>query len=265
MKPYLLPLLLVLPLAAGCGSTRQLLGSALVSTEDEIALGQQVAAQVEEQHRLHPDQALQRYVRNIALDLARHSTSDRPGITYHIKVIDDPKQVNAFAVPGGFLYVYSGLLLAAANEAELAGVMAHEIGHIVGRHSANQLATQYGLEIFTTLVLGQDAAELGKIAADFGKAGALANFSRDDELQADKFGVKYLLACGYDPRGLLTFFEKLQALEAGRPSDLEAFFATHPPTGERIRRIERLVQRAGNPTGDEHEARFLRATAGLRR
>ncbi|NKB70923.1 MAG: M48 family metalloprotease [Candidatus Latescibacteria bacterium] len=264
MKIFL-PLLLAFQLVTGCTSTRQFLGTTLISTEDEIALGQKVAAQVEQQHRMHPDPALQRYVRNIALDLARYSEADRPGITYHIKVIDDPKQVNAFAVPGGYLYVYTGLLLAAANEAEVAGVMAHEIGHIVGRHSANQLATQHGIDIFTTLILGEDPAALGQIAAQFGTAGALADFSRDDELESDKFGVKYLIACGYDPRGLLSFFEKLKAMEGGRPSDLEAFFSTHPPTDERIRRIERLVEKAGNPTGDKHQARFLRATAGLRR
>ena len=125
-------------------------------------------------------------------------------------MLDDPKEINAFAVLGGYLYVYSGLLLIAEDEAEIAGVLAHEIGHIVGRHSANQLAARFGMELLAALALGEDLQLLGQIASQLGSA----RFSRDDEREADTFGVRYAIAAGYDPRGLLRFFEKLKKLEA---------------------------------------------------
>jgi len=180
-------------------------------------------------------------------------------------VLDNPNQINAFALPAGFLYVYTGLLLAADNEAELAGILAHEIGHVVGRHSANQLATQLGLNILVSLALGENSEELASLAAQAGTSGALARFSRDDEREADAFGVKYTIAAGYDPRGLLTFFEKLKKLEGRRQSGLESLLSSHPATQERIDRIDRMIQKAGNPAGTTRRDRFLEATASLRR
>ena len=107
--------------------------------------------------------------------------------------------------------------------------------------------------------------ELASLAAEVGKTGALARFSRDDEREADAFGVKYTIAAGYDPRGLLTFFEKLKKLEGGPQQGMEALLSTHPATGERIDRIDRMIERAGNPVGVTRRERFIEATAALRR
>ena len=262
MRHYVFTALLIF---AGCAAVRQQLGSVLVPLQTEVELGDKIAAQIEEQEKIHSDRRLQTYIRQLAAPLIRHSMEDRPEITYHITVLDNPEQVNAFAVPGGHLYVYTGLLLVAANEAEVAGILAHEIGHVVGRHSANQLATQYGLGILASLALGENPEEVGKMASEWIGSGALARFSRDDEREADKFGVKYTIAAGYDPRGLLTFFQKMKKMEGRRRSELDNLLASHPATEERIRRIEKMIAAAGSPGGRTEAQRYLQKTAVLRR
>ena len=247
-------------LSSGCATIRRGLGDVLISDKTEIELGTKVSAELEAEHRLHSNRRLQSYVQRITEALLPPALEDRPGIEYHVKVFDDPEQVNAFAVLGGFLYVYSGLLMVAEDESEVAGVLAHEIGHIVGRHSANQAAARFGIEYLISLVLGE-GTRLGKLTSYLSGA----RFSRDDEREADTFGVRYAIAAGYDPRGLLRFFEKLKALEGRRPSSLEKLFASHPPTGERIRRIERLIDQYGTGEGQRYRTRFMRETAVLRR
>lgn len=258
------PLILVLTLAS-CAILREQLGLALVSQETELALGKKLSVQVEKKEKPLADPKVQAYVRQVVAPIAQRSLLDRPGIEYTVTVIDDPKQINAFAIPGGYVYVYSGLLKAAANEAELAGVMAHEIGHVVGRHSANQLAAQYGIEMLTQMALGEDAGKLGEMAASLAGAGAMARFSRDDERDADGYGFKYMTACGYDPRALLTFFTKLEQLEKSRPSDLERLFASHPPTPERITRIEQMIAKAGVTGGKLDQEKYQKGVASLKR
>ena len=264
MRIAAFPLILALSLS-DCAAVRQQLGLALVSEQTETDLGRKLAAQVEQQEKPLADARVQAYVRQVVAPIAQQSFRDRPGVEYQVTVIDDPKQINAFAIPGGYVYVYSGLLKAAGNEAELAGVMAHEIGHVVGRHSANQLAAQYGIELLTQLALGEEGGQLREMAAGLAGAGAMARFSRDDEREADEYGFKYLAACGYDPRALLTFFTKLEQLEKSRPSDLERLFATHPPTPERIALIERMIAKAGASGGKLEKDKFLKGTASLRR
>ena len=258
-RSLLILLIATCALPSGCDTSRRVLGYVL--DETEIGLGTQLAAQIEEEQRLHSNRRLQSYIQRIAEAMIPFALEDRPGIEYHIKVIDAPEEINAFAVPGGFIYVYSGLLLVAEDEAEIAGVLAHEIGHIVGRHSINQLAARFGMSLLISLTLGEDLELLGQIGASL----ASARFSRDDEREADTFGVRYAIAAGYDPRGLLRFFEKLKKLKGRRPSSLEKLFASHPPTDERIRRIERLIDQYGASGGQRYQARFERETAVLRR
>ena len=267
--PHSLPRLLTLATLclhlAACTAVRQQLGQSLVSTETEIALGEKFAAQTEEREKILQDSHIQAYVRQLAQPLVEQGAMDRPEITYRITVLDNPGQINAFAIPGGHIYVYTGLLLAAENEAELAGVLAHEIGHVVGRHSANQLATQMGLQVLTEVALGQEPEELAGEIATWANVGALSRFSRDDERESDTYAVAYLSAAGYDPRGLLTFFAKLRQLEAGKRSGLENLLASHPPTDERIKRLEKLIAKAGNPGGLSNAQRYRDNTASLRR
>ncbi len=282
-------------LSSGCATVRRDLGRTLVPDQIEFQLGAQVAAQIEQDQRVHPSAPLQAYVQRVAEALLKAPHADgladersfargrtdgpegseyaqsisnaaplnlptRSGVRYRVKVLDDPKQVNAFAVIGGYLYVYSGLLLAMEDEAELAGVLAHEIGHIVGRHSVNQLVGRFGLDVLKELAFGKDPHQIGQLAAQL----ASTRFSRDDERQADAFGVRYAIAAGYDPHGLLRFFAKLKKLEAHRRSDLARLFASHPPTDERIRRIEHLIDQYGASGGQNYRARFVRETAVLR-
>ncbi len=244
---------------AGCSAVRQTLGMSLVPVETEIKLGRELAAQIESQQRLLPDEAIQQYVNDIALPLLLASRADRSDLRYHIAVLDDPKQVNAFALPGGFIYVYSGLLLFAHNEAEVAGVLAHEIGHVVGRHSANSLATQMGMGALLSLALGQAQDELAEAAAQMAGAGTLAAFSRKDEREADRYGVAYTVAAGYHPRGLVTFFTRLMHAEGGSSSyrtSYEVLMSSHPATSERIRDVERLIASTGVTSGRTEQERF---------
>lgn len=242
---------------SGCAAVQQGLGLALLPEETEIELGQQLAAEVEQQQALLDDEEVQAYVASIAAPLVAASQRDRGGIEYRVRVLDDAKQVNAFALPGGPIFVYSGLLLLAENEAEVAGVLAHEIGHVVARHSANRLATQMGISLLASIALGEEPGELARLAADLAGAGAMAAFSREDERESDKYGVAYTMAAGYDPRGLVTFFGKLLKLEGGaHRSTFEGLLASHPATQERIADLEKRIARAGDPGGRLEEDRY---------
>lgn len=284
-RTLLVLLIATCALSSGCVTVRRELGYALISDKTELELGTRLAAQIEQAERVHASAQLQSYVQRVTADLVQASRAhgpdaqrtdgpegseyaqrdahlrDRPGIRYRVKVLDDPQQVNAFAVPGGYLYVYSGLLLVLEDEAELAGVLAHEIGHIVGRHSANQLAARLGMDILTRLALGEDPHRIGQIATQLSSA----RFSRDDEREADAFGVRYAIAAGYDPHGLLRFFARLKKLKTRRSSDIEKLFTSHPPTSERIRLIEDLIDQYGAPEGQHYRTRFVRETAVVRR
>ncbi len=248
-----------------CTTVRYQLGQVLISDETEYALGAQLAAHIDSTQTKVSDVQLQRYIEEIAAPLVERAQSDRPGVSYRFTVLDDPNQVNAFAAPGGFLYVYSGLLIAAEDEAELAGVLAHEIGHIVGRHSANQLAAQFGLQLVTAIALGEQASEYALQVAQMATQLGQARFSRDDERQADRYGLRYVIDSGYDANGLLRFFEKLKALDGGQRSQVEHLFASHPATDERLRDLEERIARAGAATGRSNAQRYMRETASLRR
>ena len=224
-RSLLILLIATCTLPSGCDTSRRVLGYVL--DETEVELGTQLAAQIEEEQRLHSNRRLQSYIQRIAEAMIPFALEDRPGIEYHIKVIDAPEEINAFAVPGGFIYVYSGLLLVAEDEAEIAGVLAHEIGHIVGRHSINQLAARLGMGLLITLTLGEDLELLGQIGASL----ASARFSRDDEREADTFGVRYSIAAGYDPHGLLRFFCKTERTR--RASALQLRKALRQPPAHR--------------------------------
>lgn len=249
---------------ASCATVRHQLGLVLISDETEYALGSQLAAHIDSTQSILDNADIQHYVDRIAAPLIQRALEDRPGVAYQFTVLDDPKQVNAFAAPGGFLYVYSGLLIAAEDEAELAGVLAHEIGHIVGRHSANQLASQFGLQLISEIALGEDASKYAVDIAHITAQLSSARFSRDDERQADRYGLRYVIDSGYDPTGLVRFFKKLSGLEGRARSSVEELFASHPATDERIADIEARIERAGVTTGQRNAPRYMRETAILR-
>ncbi len=252
--------------SGGCASLRQFLGATLVPVETEIELGRRLAAKVEAEHRVLRDRQVQRYVRFLARPLIEQAWRDRPGIDYRVTVLDDPGQVNAFALPGGPTYVFTGLMLLAGDESELAGVLAHELGHVVARHSANQLASRWGMQILTNIALGEDPEALAAVFADFGAGGFMASFSREDELQADDLGLRYVTTAGYDPRGMVRMFQSLQSVEGGLSGPLGGLLATHPATAERIERLQRRIDRMGGDLPQRRQGpRYREITASLRR
>jgi len=212
------------------------------SQEKEIAIGRQLALQVEQQSKLVEDPVVTEYVNRVGQNIVLHSDAKLP---FTIKVIDSD-EVNAFALPGGFFYVNRGLILAADNEAELAGVMAHEIAHVCARHAIeNQgkgtfinYAAMAGI-IFGGPIVSSVLQNGGGILAGL----ASLKFSRGAETEADNLGVQYLYASGYDPMAMSTMFEKLASQNKKKPGSIQKLFSTHPPSVERRDESLRLVAR----------------------
>ena len=206
------------------------------SLEKEIALGKQLAQQVERQSKVINDPVIAEYVNRVGQNLVRNSDAKVP---FTIKVIEDPS-VNAFALPGGFFFVQSGLILKADTEAELAGVMAHEIAHVAARHATRQQSKMTMAQLATIpLIFMGGAAAYGIYQA----SGLLVPmtflaFSRGQEAEADYLGVQYMYKTGYDPTGFVDFFEKIQTLEKRKPGTVSKLFSTHPPTDDRIKRSQ---------------------------
>ncbi len=221
------------------------LAAALISTEQENQLGLQVKQELEQKQGVeYIDGPVNDYVQTVAGRILEHAKKDRPDVTWTVKVINDPEQVNAFATPGGFLYVFSGLILAADDTAELAGVLGHEAGHVVARHSARQMVNAMGLETLAAVALGEDPNTLAQLAAALAGQGTLLAHSRADEIEADELGAKYSAAAGYDPRGIASFFEKLMKGEGKQPG-WARFLSTHPPSAERVERVNAFIEKNG--------------------
>lgn len=206
------------------------------SFEKEIALGRQLSLEIEQSTRLITDPVINEYVNRTGQILVRHSDCKVP---FTIKVVDD-EEVNAFALPGGFFYVNTGLILAADDEAELAGVMAHEIAHVCARHATRNVTrgeiTQYASIplIFLGGPVGLAVREISNIATPL----SFLKFSRDAEREADLLGMQYQYAAGYDPTAFVDFFEKLEGEEKDPHNFVARAFMTHPMTADRVRRAE---------------------------
>jgi predicted Zn-dependent protease len=230
----------------------------LISTAQEVEMGNGFAQEIEKQYRFLEVPSVQQYVQAIGGRLA--AVSDRKEIEYHFTVVDDREQVNAFALPGGWLYVYTGLLERADNEGELAAVVAHEIGHVAARHHTEQMTKLLGYSLVVQLVLGEDPNQYAALAAQlFGTLGQL-KFSRDDELEADRIGVTYLRRAGYRPDSMVSFLEKLQNLSRSEPSKLTAFLSTHPMAPVRVEQARGLLDSSTGPDSSAGEAERYRTT-----
>ena len=207
-------------------------GMNFYSLEEEITLGKALAQQVEQQSRMVQDPVVSEYVNRVGQNLVRNSDALVP---FTIKVVD-ADDWNAFALPGGFFFVNSGLVLAAESEAELAGVMAHEIAHVAARHgtrnaSKAELVNWLSLPL---IFLGGPVGFGARSAAGLLIPMKFLQFSRGAEREADYLGLQYLYKTGYDPQAFVTFFERIQAREKNRPGKLAKAFSTHPMTPERI-------------------------------
>jgi predicted Zn-dependent protease len=210
------------------------------SLDKEIALGKQLAQEVERQAKVVDDPIIAEYVNRVGQNLVRNSDAKVP---FTIKVLDT-EEVNAFALPGGFFFVNSGLVLKAETEAELAGVMAHEIAHVAARHGTRQ-ATKGDIAQIATIPLIFMGGWTGyAIRQGMGLAipmGFLA-FSRGMESEADYLGLQYMYKAGYDPTAFVDFFEKIETLEKRKPGSVAKVFSTHPMTDDRIKKSQEEIQ-----------------------
>lgn len=224
----------------------------LISIEEEWQMGQELEAEIAREMDLVRDRAALSYINQVGQRIVNQSQMRELPWEFHI--VDDPS-INAFNIPGGHVYVHTGLIEAANNASELAGVMAHEISHGVERHATERLTQAYGLNIVAALVLGQNPGMIEQIVAQIAGTGAIAKFSRDDEREADQLGVRLMHSAGYNPEGMADMFRTLLAERQRQPSQLEQFFSTHPLSEERIVAIERqidgLPRRSGLTTQDQ--------------
>ena len=235
------------------------------STEKEVRLGRELAAEVDRQAKFVDDPMITEYVNRVGQNIVLHSDAKIP---FTIKVIDSD-EVNAFALPGGFFYVNKGLILVADNEAEVAGVMAHEIAHVCARHAVENQTKASLLEYLamgTSIFLGGIPGMIYQNTAGLGLLGIFMKFSRGAEEEADKLGVQYMYAAGYDPSAMATMFEKLEAKNKKKPGLISRAFASHPAPPER--RAAALALAARFPEHEEYvisTSEFQRVKARLLR
>lgn len=240
----------ILPLAAVASQkddvndigNRRVAHRSIISEQKEVAIGKQYADQIDHSAKLIKDPVVNEYVNRLAQNLARNSDVKVP---ISVKIIDDPT-INAFALPGGFLYVNSGTILAATEESQLAGVIAHEIAHVACRHWASSMTKQTLLQyamlplMFTPMSLG--TYYILNAAMGTGIPMAFLKFSRDDEAEADFYGLQYMYKAGYDPNSYVAFFGKVLNEERESPGSVASVFADHPPTPDRIIKCEEEIK-----------------------
>jgi hypothetical protein len=218
---------------------RKVAGWDWYSIESEIRMGKEYATQIEASLKLVTDPTINEYVNRVGQNLVRNSDAKVP---FTIKVVDSDV-INAMALPGGFFYVNSGLILAADNEAELAGVMAHEIAHVAARHTTRQL-TRYQFINYASLPLifvGGGIGLAAREAAGIGIPMTFLKFSRGFEAEADYLGIQYMYKAGYDPNEFVNFFEKIQAQEKKKPGSMAKVFTDHPQTPDRITKSQEEI------------------------
>ena len=211
------------------------------SLEKEVRMGKEYSMQIEQSMKLIQDPVINEYVNRIGQKLVRNSDAKVP---FTIKVVDSD-EVNAFALPGGFFYVHAGLILAADEEAELAGVMAHEIAHVAARHATRQM-TRAQFANFASLPLIFVGGGIGYAARELVGIGlplTFMKFSRGFEAEADYLGLEYMYKAGYDPNAFVNFFEKLEAQEKKKPGSFAKAFASHPQTPDRIQKSQEEITR----------------------
>lgn len=215
----------------------------LISLDEEWQLGQQLEAEIARQVQLVNDPTTVNFINRIGQRIVNET--ELANVPWEFHVVADPS-INAFNIPGGHVYVNTGLIQQVDDVAELAGVMGHEIAHGVARHATERLTKAYGLQIGAGVLLGQDPGLIAQIATQILGQGAIAKFSRDDEREADELGVRYLYEARYDPNGMVELFQKLLREQRSSPGAVAQFFSTHPLTENRIRDVQREIAQLPN-------------------
>jgi beta-barrel assembly-enhancing protease len=247
MKPIFIIYALTAALAlAGCVSQEYNTATGqqdimLISTDKEVNMGRRIAESIEKSPKikLDPDPLMTKRVNDIGQRVA--AVSDRKEVNYVFRVIDD-KEVNAFALPGGYVFIFKGLVEKADSDDELAGVIAHEIAHVVARHSIKRLQGGLGYTLLQILMVATSTGDAGRIDSAFGQL--MMSYSREDEALADRIAVKYLRRSGYDPFAILSFLEKLQEVHRDQPIRPYSSYRSHPYIADRIRMVKQELMGA---------------------
>ncbi len=239
-------------------------GANIFTVEDDVAMGTELDAEIRSDQTNYPiykgNEEVREYVSGIGKDIIRKSNyiQYEKIFPYKFEVIDDDSTINAFCIPGGFIYVYTGLIKYLDNEAALAGVIGHEIAHAERRHMSQRLTSYYGVSFVLSLVLGSNPNELAEIFANLAVGiGFLAN-SRSDETDADNYSIQYLRSTEYFPGGIMFFFKKIreeQKVKGENPGDLEMLLSTHPLPADRIQNAETKL-RSLKPKPDPNKGLF---------
>jgi beta-barrel assembly-enhancing protease len=232
-------------------------GFQLVSVRDEISLGRQAQQQVRQQVPALGDAAVNRYIDSLGARLARRA--DGPRYPYSFDVANR-RDINAFALPGGPIWVHRGLIDAAQTEAQLAGVIAHEIAHISNRHAAEQMTkstfANVGLGLLGAFLGDGRGAQIAQLGAGFAANATMMKFSRDHEREADLTALRYMKRAGYDPRGMVEFLQVLRSRQGRDPGSVQTFFSSHPAPADRVRRLQ---QQAAHLAGGRRDSASFRS------
>lgn len=263
MKKYIfyviLPLLVVSVSFSGCKKDDDDPATSLFfSVNDDVQFGldfkEQLEANPEEYPLLDPVQYADAYnhiyrIRDSIISSGLVDYTD--DFSYEVYIVDNDDVLNAFAVPGGYLYFYTGIIKFLDNEAQFAGVMGHEIAHVAKRHSIKRLEKAYGIQLLFAIILGDNPSAMAQIAADLAAGLSSLAFSRNDEYQADEFSVKYLYNTSYDATGIAGFFTKME--NAPQPPE---FLSTHPSPDNRMEEIYTVWEELGGKEGNTYEASY---------
>jgi predicted Zn-dependent protease len=268
MKSIRIYSLIALALGLSACATNPVTGKrelVLMSEQQEIALGLQADPSIVGQYGLYPDEELQKYVEDLGQRMV--PVSDRPQLDFHFRLLDDPV-VNAFALPGGYIYITRGILAYLNDESGLAGVIGHEIGHVTARHGVQQYTQQtlLGGGLLLGAILSPELGRYMNIAGAGAQMLLLKN-GRDDERQSDQLGVQYATKIGYDTQGMANFFKTLDTLTGGKEGRLPEWTSTHPDPGARFETVSGLTQRwqaqVGRPPYKSDRDGFLARIDGI--
>lgn len=233
----------------------------MMSPQDEIEFGAKARAQIEPKLVMEKNPAVNAYVSGLGNRL--WANTPRGDVPPRFHVVKD-KELNAFAIPGGDVYVHTGTIQSADDEAELAGVIAHELGHVARRHSASQISRQQGVDVVATILLGQDAAAATQLLSGMISSGVMFNYSREDEREADAIAVGTLTRMGYDPLAMRDFFVKIKTKYGDTSGRVTTLFASHPPTAERIANVENLAAQLSTGAKNRPTQELSRIKAALK-
>lgn len=227
----------------------------LFSDKDEIQLGLEVKNKLIKQYGVYESKELQRYIEEVGYKLVK--VSERAHLPYSFTILNTD-MINAFAAPGGQIFVTVGILKEFQDEAELAFVLGHEIGHVSARHGMKALEKRFGYQvglIIASILLRYDVTKLAKYT-DFLASMVLLGYGRKNEFQADECGLRYGILCGYDPYAMIDFFKRLEKLEGKPPTQLETLFRSHPPTRDRIKECQKYISKLAEVPKERGQERY---------